>query len=59
MECYKKIIPNLVSGGLLVCDNAINQQEILQPMMDYAEQDTRVDAIMVPIGKGEFLCRKV
>ena len=59
MGCYKILIPKLVSGGLLVCDNAINQQEILQPMMDYAEQDTRVDAIMVPIGKGEFLCRKV
>ena len=58
-NCYRKIIPKLVSGGLLICDNAINHRETLTPMMDYAEKDQRVDVVLVPIGKGEFICRKV
>lgn len=57
-DCYKKVVPKLVSGGLLICDNAINHRETLQPMMDYALKDERVDCVLVPIGYGEFLVRK-
>jgi predicted O-methyltransferase YrrM len=58
-ECYEAIIPKLVKGGLLVADNAINHRETLQPMLDRALSDERVDALIVPIGKGELVCRKV
>ena len=58
-ECYELIIPNMVKGGLLVADNAINHQVILKPMLDKALSDERVDALIVPIGKGELLCRKI
>jgi len=58
-ECYDLIIPNMVKGGLLVADNAINHQVILKPMLDKALSDERVDALIVPIGKGELLCRKI
>ena len=58
-ECYEAIIPKLVKGGLLVADNAINHREILKPMLDRALNDERVDALIVPIGKGELVCRKV
>jgi len=57
--CYKAIVPKLVPGGLLVADNAINHQETLKPMIEMALQDERVDALVVPIGKGELVCRKV
>ncbi len=57
-ECYELIIPRLVPGGLLVADNAINHAETLQPMLDAALIDPRVDAMIVPIGKGELICRK-
>ncbi|MBY9007322.1 MAG: O-methyltransferase [Candidatus Lokiarchaeota archaeon] len=57
-KCYKKIVPKLVQGGLLICDNAINHKTTLQPMMKFAEEDKRVDTILVPIGKGEFICQK-
>lgn len=57
-ECYEAIIPNLIKGGLLVADNAINHRESLQPMLDRALTDERVDALIVPIGKGELVCRK-
>ena len=58
-DCYDLIIPNLVSGGLLVADNAINHRQTLQPMLDRAQADARVDALIVPIGKGELICRKI
>ena len=58
-ECYDLIIPNLVKGGILIADNAINHYETLKPMLDSALADDRVDAIIVPIGKGELLCRKI
>ena len=58
-ECYEMVIPKLVKGGLLVADNAINFREILQPMLDRAQSDERVDALIVPIGQGELVCRKI
>ncbi len=58
-DCYETVIPNMVTGGLLVADNAINHIETLQPMIDRALADERVDALVVPIGKGVLVCRKV
>ena len=58
-ECYEAVIPKLVKGGLLIADNAINHQETLKPMLDRALTDERIDALIVPIGKGELVCRKI
>jgi len=58
-ECYEAVIPRMVKGGLLIADNAIDFKEPLQPMLDRALTDERVDALIVPIGKGELVCRKV
>ncbi len=49
----------MVRGGLLVADNAINHYDTLKPMIEKALSDKRVDALIVPIGKGELLCRKI
>lgn len=57
-DCYELAVPRLVSGGLLVADNAINHYETLKPMIDRALADERVDAMVVPIGKGELVCRR-
>ncbi len=57
-EIYEMVIPRLVRGGLLVADNAIDHREALQPMLERALNDERVDALIVPIGKGELVCRK-
>jgi predicted O-methyltransferase YrrM len=56
--CYEAVIPRLVPGGLLVADNAISHQDALAPMLRAALEDPRVDAVVVPIGKGELVCRK-
>ncbi|MCG3209425.1 MAG: hypothetical protein FOGNACKC_03049 [Anaerolineae bacterium] len=57
--CYEAVIPKLVRGGLLVADNAINHRQMLAPMLNRALTDARVDALIVPVGKGELVCRKI
>jgi caffeoyl-CoA O-methyltransferase len=57
-QCYEVVIPRLVPGGILVADNAINHEVTLRPILDRARQDERVDALIVPIGKGELICRR-
>ncbi len=57
-EIYEMVVPRMTKGGLLVADNAINHREALQPMLTRALGDDRVDALIVPIGKGELVCRK-
>ena len=59
LDCYEAVVPNLVLGGILVADNAISHENALRPMLDRALADTRVDALVVPIGKGELVCRKL
>jgi len=57
-KCYEIVVPKLVKGGVLVADNAINHYETLKPMIDKALNDDKVDSLVVPIGKGELICRK-
>ena len=57
-SCYDAVVPKIAPGGLLVADNAINHQATLQPMIDAALVDRRVVALVVPIGKGDLVCRK-
>jgi caffeoyl-CoA O-methyltransferase len=56
--CYEAVVPRLVPGGPLVADNVLSHQDELKPMLDAALSDSRVDALVVPIGKGELVCRK-
>ncbi len=59
LECYEKIIPNMIKGGLLVADNAVSHEEILKDVIKHVLHDERVDALVVPIGNGELVCRKL
>jgi len=58
-DCYEKVIPNMIAGGILVADNAISHKEVLAPFLKSVMSDNRVDALVVPIGRGELLCRKL
>ncbi|MBP1702250.1 MAG: methyltransferase [Chloroflexi bacterium] len=57
--CYELLIPNLVPGGLLVADNVISHQQELAGFTQSVQADPRVDALVVPIGKGVLVCRKL
>ena len=58
-NCYDKIIPNMIAGGILVADNAISHKDALAPFLKRVMSDNRVDALIVSIGRGELLCRKL
>lgn len=58
-EVYELAVPRLVGGGLLVADNVINQRDELEPFIERALSDPRLDALIVPIGKGVLLGRKI
>lgn len=58
-QCYEILVPRMVRGGILVADNAIDHQATLRHMLDRALSDDRVDALIVPIGNGELICRKI
>jgi caffeoyl-CoA O-methyltransferase len=59
MDCYELVVPNLVPGGLLVADNVISHQETLGKMVRKTLRDGRVDSLIVPIGSGELVCRRI
>jgi caffeoyl-CoA O-methyltransferase len=59
LDIYEKVVPNLVTGGILAADNAINNADKLADFIAQAETDLRVDALVVPIGMGVMVCRKV
>jgi len=58
LPCYELAVPRMVSGGILIADNAIDHGIALRPMLDRALSDERVDSVVVPIGKGDLICRK-
>jgi caffeoyl-CoA O-methyltransferase len=57
-ECYDGLVPNMVTGGILVADNVISHKEILEEMVERALADARLDALVIPIGSGELVCVK-
>jgi predicted O-methyltransferase YrrM len=58
-ELYELVVPKLVPGGLLVADNVVDFREIVQPMLDRALADERVDAVVVPFLTGQLICRRL
>ena len=58
-DIYEKLIPNLTPGGILAVDNVISHADELDDFVAQAEGDSRVDALVVPIGKGILVCRKL
>ena len=58
-DCYQKIVPNMVPGGLLIADNVISHADELQPFVEQVLNDPSVDALVVPIGKGVLVVRKL
>jgi len=58
LDCYELLVPRMVAGGILVADNVISHREDLAAFLERVMQDNRVDALVVPIGMGNLLCRK-
>lgn len=58
-ECYDRLVPRMRSQAWLIADNVISHRDELQSFVETAENDDGVDALVVPIGKGLLLCRKI
>ena len=58
-ECYEAVVPNMVSGGLLVADNVISHAGDLSGFLDRAESDERMDTMVAPVGEGVLLARRI
>lgn len=58
-DFYDIIVPRLVPGGILVADNVISHAERLGQFASKVDADQRVDSVVVPIGKGELVCRRI
>ncbi len=58
LDCYEIIVPKMVRGGILTADNVLSHEQELRPFVQRAVTDDRVDAVVVPIGKGVLVCRK-
>ena len=57
-DCYDLVVGAMAPGGLLVCDNVISHATVLEPFVTRVLADQRVDAVVVPIGKGELVARR-
>lgn len=55
---YTAAVERLVPGGLFLADNAISHKDRMGDMLEMAVSDPRVDAVVVPIGKGVLLARR-
>jgi predicted O-methyltransferase YrrM len=56
--CYRGVVPNLAPGGLFCADNAISHASELQEFLAEVESDPRLDALVLPVGKGVLVCRR-
>ncbi len=58
LDCFRSVASLVVPNGILIADNAINHYNSIKTMIDLALADIRFDCLTVPIGKGEFICRR-
>jgi predicted O-methyltransferase YrrM len=59
LPCYEAVVPNLVPGGWLLADNAVSHAAELDTFLRTVQEDARLDSLVVPIGKGVLICRRV
>jgi caffeoyl-CoA O-methyltransferase len=56
---FETALAALPTGGVIAVDNAISHAQEFPDFLNDAEMDPRVDALIVPIGSGLLVCRKV
>ena len=57
-KIYEMIVPRLVPGGWLVVDN-VTSPRVQSALINRAQNDPRVDSVLLPFPKGDLICRKV
>ena len=57
-KVYDQVVPRLVPSGLLVIDN-VTSPRLQTELLNRAENDPRVDSVLLPFPKGDLICRIV
>lgn len=57
-QVYEHVVPRLVSGGWLVIDNVTSPRK-QTGLLNRAQNDARVDCVLLPFPKGDLVCRKI
>ena len=57
-DCYSLVVDAMAPGGLIVADNVISHAAELETFVARVLADERVDALVVPMGKGELVARR-
>lgn len=57
-QVYELVIPNMVPGGIFAADNVTSHPE-LAGFVEHAREDPRLDVVVVPVGKGVLVGRKL
>ena len=58
-EIFELVAPNLVKDGLIIVDNVTSHQAELAEFIARVEADVSLDTIILPIGKGLMVSRKL
>ena len=58
-DVFDLVVPKLAPGGLILADNVTSHPVELGPFVEYAQADRRVDSLVLPVGKGVLVCRKI
>lgn len=58
-EVFERVTSILVKDGLLIFDNVISHQDALGKFIAVAESDSNFDQLILPVGKGLMVCRKI
>jgi len=57
-KVYEQAVSRLVPGGLLVIDN-VTSPRLQTELLKRAENDPRVDCVLLPFAKGDLICRRI
>lgn len=58
-DIFELVSPNLVEDGLLIVDNVISHKNDLADFIEKVEGDTSLDTVILPVGKGLLVSRKL
>ena len=56
-KVYELVVPRLLPGGWLVIDN-VTSPRLQKDLLKRAENDPRVDSVLLPFPKGDLICQK-
>lgn len=59
LKYLKALLPKIAPGSLIFADNAISHQAEMQDYLDFVVASDELDSVLVPIGTGLMMSRKL